>query len=130
MYENIKGSLEVKGLGYVVIGGKDFDYKVHCSEQLIRHMENYGEDYRIPVYLKHDEKGMLLYGFVDKAEKDMFLKLIKVGGIGCNKALDVLSSVTPPMLRQYVLAENIRGLSSANGIGDKTALKIIKYLKV
>lgn len=130
MYENIKGSLEVKGLGYVVIGGKDFDYKVNCSEQLIRHMENYGEVYSQPVYLKHDEKGMLLYGFVDKAEKDMFLELIKIGGIGCNVALRILSDIKPEMIRQYVIAESVRPFCLVKGISEKTALKIIKYLKV
>jgi Holliday junction DNA helicase RuvA len=75
------------------------------------------------------EDAHTLYGFFDVAEKEMFLQLINVSGIGASTARMMLSYMRPDELAKAIIQENIRALESIKGIGKKTAERIVVELK-
>lgn len=70
-----------------------------------------------------------LYGFFDEQERDIFRLLITVSGIGPKGALAILSALTPSEIASACAADNAKAIASANGIGLKTAQKVIIELK-
>ena len=75
------------------------------------------------------EDAQLLYGFINEEEKDMFLSLIKVTGIGPKSALAILATSTPNEVKQAIENENDAYLTKFPGIGKKTARQIVLDLK-
>ena len=75
------------------------------------------------------EDAHLLFGFMSKAERELFLLLISVSGIGANTARMIMSSYTASEVRQIIATGNISALSSIKGIGGKTAQRIVVDLK-
>ncbi|ALN76603.1 MULTISPECIES: Holliday junction branch migration protein RuvA [Staphylococcus] len=75
------------------------------------------------------EDAQLLYGFIDNEEKDMFLSLIKVTGIGPKSALAILAASTPNQVKLAIESENDAYLTQFPGIGKKTARQIVLDLK-
>ena len=71
----------------------------------------------------------MLYGFTDKHERELFLQLISVSGVGANSARMILSSYTPTDVEQIITQGNATALKSVKGIGAKTAERIIVDLK-
>ena len=130
MYEALRGEVRQKGEGYIVVIGKDFDYKLFCSDKVLEFAGKEFGYYSFPVYLEHNEKGMTLYGFVDTEERDTFFKLIKLQGIGCKGALKIVSALSPIEIKSAVKGRNIRSFCMAEGVSEKTAIKIIERLKV
>ncbi len=72
---------------------------------------------------------MSLYGFASEEERDLFLQLISISGVGPKVALAVLSSLTPDALREALAREDVGILSSVPGVGKKTAQRLIIELK-
>jgi Holliday junction DNA helicase RuvA len=79
--------------------------------------------------MKVSEDAVTLYGFVTEEELKMFNYLIGVNGIGPKNAIQILSQMTPDRIVMAVLADDIKELSLAPGIGKKTAAKLILELK-
>jgi len=72
---------------------------------------------------------MLLYGFLNQAEKALFIKLINVSGVGPKTALGILSLFSADQFCRAVLSEDVKLLSKAPGVGQKTAQRLILELK-
>ena len=75
------------------------------------------------------EDAYVLFGFISKRERELFLHLISVSGVGPAMARMILSSLTPSDLENVIVSENVRMLKSVKGIGSKTAERIIVDLK-
>ena len=75
------------------------------------------------------EDAHILYGFFDKAEKEMFLNLISVSGIGATTARMMLSYMKPEELTRSIVLNDIHGLEKIKGIGKKTAERLVLELK-
>ena len=88
-----------------------------------------GSKVKLPVYLSVSETGVALYGFKDAAEKDMFLKLIGISGIGAKMAIGILSGMGVNDLIAAIARGDVKGLSGIKGIGKKTAERIALELR-
>lgn len=80
-------------------------------------------------FLKVSEEAFTLYGFAEQSEKEMFIKLISVSGVGTSTARMMLSSMKPFELQQAITSSNVKLLESIKGIGKKTAERIALELR-
>ena len=104
-------------------------YGIYMSQQTLSMLPAVGEEVKIHTYLNVREDAMQLYGFLTGEDLQVFRLLIGVSGIGQKAGLNILSCLSPDELRFAVLAGDVKTISSAPGIGKKTAEKLILELK-
>ncbi|KRG10357.1 Holliday junction branch migration protein RuvA [Staphylococcus sp. NAM3COL9] len=128
MYAYIKGTLTVLNPTHVVVESSGVGYEIQTpnSYRFQKHME---QEVVIHTSLIVREDAQLLYGFINQEEKDMFLSLIKVTGIGPKSALAILASSSPNDVKIAIENENDAYLTQFPGIGKKTARQIVLDLK-
>lgn len=129
MYAYIKGSLEIKSMGYVVIEANGVGYKIFMSESAIDRLGELGETVKIYTYLRVREDEMSLYGFITNEELHIFELLLSVSGIGAKSAISILSNITPSAFALAVITDDVNTIKGLPGIGVKTAQRIILELK-
>ena len=129
MFSYIKGSLEVKTTGYVVIDINGLGYKIFMSESAINRLGEIGEIVKVHTYVKVREDDISIYGFNTNEELRMFELLIGVSGIGAKSAITILSNITPSSFALSVITNNVNEIKKLPGIGPKTAQRIILELK-
>ncbi|MFI9032150.1 Holliday junction branch migration protein RuvA [Staphylococcus pasteuri] len=128
MYAYIKGQLTQLFPTHVVVDVNGVGYEIQTPNSY--RFQNY-LDNEVQIYtsLIVREDAQLLYGFINEEEKDMFLSLIKVTGIGPKSALAILATSTPNEVKQAIENENDTYLTKFPGIGKKTARQIVLDLK-
>ncbi|MCT4544059.1 MAG: Holliday junction branch migration protein RuvA [Vallitalea sp.] len=129
MISYIKGTLEFIDNDYIIVDVSGIGYEIRISTSTIESLPNIGDVVKMYTYLYVREDAMLLYGFITRDDLDVFKKLITVNGIGPKGALGVLSTITPDELRFAIIADDVKTISKAPGIGKKTAQKLILELK-
>jgi holliday junction DNA helicase RuvA len=128
MIAYIDGKLAYKDPTFVIIDVAGVGYHIKISLQTYSALKE-GERCRLQTYLHIKEDAHTLYGFVENAEKRLFLELISVSGIGPNTALMMLSSLSYAEIQQAIVSEDLRTIQSIKGIGSKTAQRVILELK-
>ncbi|MFN3678527.1 Holliday junction branch migration protein RuvA [Thermosynechococcus sp.] len=111
--------LEANGVGYHLL----------VTSRLLQAYPPSPEVVKIFTHLSVREDQILLYGFASAAERDLFLRLIRVNGVGPQMALSLLDTLPLPELVQAIVSGNTRRLSRAPGVGNKTAERIALELK-
>ena len=129
MLAYIKGKLEMKMTGYVVIDVGGLGYKVFMSEAGIENVGNIGEIVKVHTYYRVMENDISIYGFNTLEELKMFELLLGVSGVGARTALTMLATCTPSEFALAVVSEDVKALTSIPGIGPKSAKRIILELK-
>lgn len=130
MYHFIEGTLCAAPQGYAVLNVGGVGYQIFISERTAGELSaQNGKTVRLYTYLNVREDAMELFGFLTEAEKEAFLLLTSVSGVGARGAMNILSALTVEKLSFAILADDAKAISSANGIGVKTAQKIILELK-
>ena len=129
MLAYIKGTLEMKMTGYIVIDVGGLGYKVFMSEAGIEKVGNIGESIKVHTYYRVREDEISIYGFNTLEELKMFELLIGVSGVGAKTALTMLAVCTPSEFALAVISEDVKALTGIPGIGAKSAQRIILELK-
>lgn len=130
MYAYIKGTLEIKTTGYVVIETNNgIGYKIFMSESAIERLGEIGSSVKIFTYMRVREDDISLYGFNTNEELRMFELLLSVSGIGAKSAINILSNITPSSFALAVITNDINTLKKLPGIGAKSAQRVILELK-
>ena len=128
MIAYLKGKLVIKPVDYIVIDVQGIGYKVYMSKTAIDKFEE-EKEIKVYTYLKVREDDISLFGFNSLEELHMFELLISVGGIGAKSAIAILSNITPSKFALAVITSDVNTLKKLQGIGPKTAQRIILELK-
>ena len=129
MLAYIKGTLEMKMTGYIVIDVGGLGYKIFMSQVGIDNLGNIGENVKIHTYYRVREDDISIFGFNTLEELKMFELLIGVSGVGAKTALTMLSSCEPSDFALAIISEDVKTLTQIPGIGAKSAQRIILELK-
>ena len=129
MYAYIKGKLAVKDFDCVVVEAAGLGYEIWVSAQTLSALPAIGNEVKLFLYQQVKEDELSLFGFGTRQEKQMFLKLISISGIGPKVALSILSGLNVRALSTAILTGDIKLLAKVKGIGKKTAERIILELK-
>ena len=129
MISFLVGIIEEKVEGSIQINVNGVGYEVFVSNNTLVSLPNLGETTKILTYMAVREDGVFLYGFSGPEEKDLFLKLITVSGVGPKVALGILSGLNLSDLIVAIKTEDTRLLSKIKGLGKKTAERICLELK-
>ena len=126
MYTYIKGIITEIESSYVVLDNNNIGYQIYTASPYSFKKNN---EYKIYIYQNVKEDELSLYGFKTKEEKDLFLKLIEVKGLGCKMALPIIATGSISGIIDAIERENILYLKKFPKIGDKVARQIILDLK-
>ena len=129
MFAYIKGNLEVKTNGYVVIDVNGIGYKIFMSETAINKLGQIGEIVKIHTYVRVREDDISIFGFNTNEELRMFELLLSVSGIGAKSALVILSNVSVSSFALAIINNDVNLLKKLPGIGPKPAQRVILELK-
>ena len=112
--------LDVNGVGYEVV----------CSGAAFSKLSGVrtGEEGEVYTYLQVSEQGVALFGFADLREKELFLRLTSVQGVGAKLAMAALSSMRPADLTEAIYTADVKRLTAVKGLGKKTAERIVLEL--
>lgn len=126
MYNYIVGKIVDIESSYIVVDNNNIGYNVYTPNP---YSFNLDENYKVYIYENIREDEHTLYGFKDLKEKELFLKLIEVKGLGCKMALPMLALGEVKGIEEAIERENILYLKKFPKIGDKVARQIILDLK-
>lgn len=129
MISRLSGRLVEKAPPQIVIDVNGVGYEVDVSMQTFYLLPPLGETVQLYTQLVVREDAHLLFGFATAAERTTFRRLVKVSGIGAKTALGILSAMSADELAQAVAQEDVKRLSSAPGIGKKTAERMVLELR-
>jgi Holliday junction DNA helicase RuvA len=128
MYAYLQGKFTYKTPAQVYVDVHGVGYEVNVSLNTYSSIQKLSEG-KLFTHLQIKEDGHTLYGFFDKEEKDIFLLLISVSGVGASTARMMLSSIRPDEISTAIIQGNIKLLESVKGIGKKTAERLVLELK-
>ena len=115
---------------YVLMDVNGVGYEVICSGAAFANLsgEPKGEEGEVYTYLQVSEQGVSLFGFADLNEKELFLRLTSVQGVGAKLAIAALSAMRPADLTEAIFTADVKRLTSVKGLGKKTAERIVLEL--
>ena len=129
MYAFIEGKVCEKSNGTLVLMAAGVGWQISCSNNTLQAAPAPGETMRCHTVLSVREDAMELFGFATKEEKELFLQLTGISGIGPRMALGLLGAMPLRDLHLAILLGDVAALSRAPGIGKKTAQRIVLELK-
>jgi len=128
MIAYLKGEFVEKNPGFIIIESGGVGYKVNISLNTYSTLKNHTKG-KVLTYLHIKEDAHTLFGFATESEKQIFLNLLSISGVGPGTALMVMSSLTPEEVKRAIVYEDVQTIQAVKGIGAKTAQRIILELK-
>lgn len=129
MISFLVGIIEEKQEGSISLDVNGVGYLLYVSNNTLSALPEEGETIKIYTYMSVREDDVSLFGFSSKEEKQLFLKLTLVSGIGPKVALSILSGLPLSQLIAAIIKQDLRTLSSIKGLGKKTAERLCLELK-
>ena len=124
----VRGNFVRKSPAQVIVDVNGVGYELQISLHTYSHISNSGSG-QLLTYLHITENAQTLFGFFEQDEKDLFLQLISVSGVGASTARMMLSGMRPDEIIKAIMHGNAKLLESIKGIGRKTAERLILELK-
>lgn len=129
MIDYMIGTVSNVSDGVAVIEAGAIGYQLLCSLTTIAELSASNSEVKVYTHLSVTDNGLFLYGFYDRAERELFLKLTSVTKVGPKVALSLLSLYPAAHLIQHIVNQDAKALSKANGVGQKLADSIVFNLK-
>lgn len=124
----VRGPFALKTPSHVVVDVNGVGYDLQISLHTYSAISN-KDSGQLHTYLHITDNGQTLFGFADMAEKEMFLMLLSVSGVGAATARMMLSGMKPEEIARAIVQSNTKELSNIKGIGKKTAERLIVELR-
>lgn len=124
----VKGNFAVKTPARLVVDVNGVGYELHISLNTYAAISNQDSG-QLFTYLHITENAHTLFGFADLAEKELFMQLISVSGVGASTARMMLSGMKPAEITRAIVQGNTKQLESIKGIGKKSAERLIVELR-
>lgn len=128
MIAHLQGRLVEKIPTEVIIECNGVGYQVNISLHTFSLLPD-TENIKLFTFLQVKEDSHTLFGFVEKAERELFKLLLSVSGVGASTARTMLSSIEPKQIIQSIASGDVNTIQSIKGIGNKTAQRVILDLK-
>jgi holliday junction DNA helicase RuvA len=129
MIASVSGTVQARRPDHVVIDCGGVGYRLSVSSKTLEQVPAAGQAATLLAHLILKDDGINLYGFATEAERDLFLRLISVSGIGPKMALTALSGSSTGELRSAIAAGDAKRFQVVPGIGRKTAERVIVELR-
>lgn len=129
MIARLKGIIEDMGDTWVILDVNGVGYLASCSRQTLTHMGAIGEAASLHIETVLRQDNLQLYGFSTLEEKEIFLLLTTVQGVGMRVGLALLSALTPDQVLHAIATQDKTAITRADGVGPKLASRIISELK-
>jgi len=129
MIASLTGRLRRKANDYLIVDVAGVGYQVHVPLSTYYDIPEVGEEVSLHIHTHLREESLSLFGFLTLSEKEMFLLLLSVSGIGPKLALSILSSMSVSEVTSALLASDDSRLYAIPGIGKKTAARMVLELK-
>jgi holliday junction DNA helicase RuvA len=129
MIASVSGEVLVRRPDYVVIDAAGVGYRLAVSAETLKAVPARGKPASLHAHLVAREDSLSLYGFASEEERDLFLHLISVGGVGPKVALAALSGGPVRELLRAIAAGDTKRFQAVPGIGKRTAERIIVELR-
>lgn len=129
MLYNLKGTLTVSDVNFIVVECGGVGFKCFTTLNTVKQIGKTGDTVNVYTYLAVREDAMDLYGFSSLAELDAFKLLITVSGIGPKAAVSILSQLSPDKLAVCIASGDAKAITRAQGVGKKTAERVVRGLK-
>ena len=130
MFYYLNGTLAVLDMPVAVIDGGGVGYQMTVSNVTAALLgDKVGKSCKLLTHLAVREDGIELFGFISAEEREAFMKLTAVSGIGPKAAMSILSTMTPDDLALAIASEDTKAIARAPGIGAKTAARVVLELK-
>ncbi len=128
MIAYLNGDFKIKTPAYIIVECNGVGYQVNISLNTFSKLQTLDKG-KIHTYLHVREDAQILYGFADEVEKNLFIHLISVQGVGTNTARMILSSMSPTDFEDAIRTENDALIQRIKGVGPKTAKRLVIDLK-
>lgn len=129
MIYNISGTITYVGDQFLVVECSGIGFKCFSSLSTLKSVGRTGEKINLFTYLSVKEDALDLFGFATEEELSFFKLLITVSGVGPKAAVAVLSELEPSRLALAIASGDVKSITRANGVGKKTAERIVLELK-
>jgi len=129
MIASIRGAVLVRRPDHVVVEAGGVGYKLSVSAETLKAVPARGNDATLHAHLVARDDSLSLYGFASEEERDLFLHLTSVSGIGPKVAIAILSGGSPRELLRAIAAGDARRFRAAPGVGKRTAERLIVELR-
>ncbi|HUX39365.1 MAG TPA: Holliday junction branch migration protein RuvA [Rectinemataceae bacterium] len=129
MFNSIRGILTERRIDSICVETGGVEWELAVPSRAVEDFGPLGSPTKAYTWLHHYEDGMRLFAFPSVEERALFLELLKVDGIGPNKAIHVLSGISPSALEAALEGEDLATLQKVPGVGPKVAQKMVLALK-
>jgi Holliday junction DNA helicase RuvA len=129
MIASVTGAVGARCPDHVIVECGGVGYRLSVSSQTLRKVPPVGSEVRLLAHLIAREDSLQLYGFASEPERELFLKLLSVAGVGPKMALAVLSGSSPGEIAKAIAAGDAKRFQVVPGVGKRTAERIIVELR-